>query len=186
MTVTDVKTTPKRATTSWAVLAALILLPTLSGCSQIGHLIAGEDPTNATKQEKVEVTETPKPSFVAQQVPQKTGQKPGSVAKDDGLNVEWKILAANNGPTGGTQFKVLVKNLDLNVAVPAEEINKFHLAIPGNGDVPRQKAEDEGLDLPLGPGASTVINVSFNTSPYNLSNSKLTLGNVVFEGYLNL
>lgn len=186
MTVTNVNNLSGLARRGATAAVAVALTLSLTGCAQLGQKIAGKDATSdASQKEKVEVTETPKPTFVAQQVPLKGGQDPDEAVKDDGLNVEWKLLAANSGPNGGTVFKVQVKNLSTEVAVPPAELNKFKLAIPGNGNVPRMQNEDEGLDLPLGAGATTVINVSFNTSPYNLSNSKLTLGNVELEGYLN-
>ncbi|MDU0479280.1 hypothetical protein QVA66_08515 [Staphylococcus chromogenes] len=173
------------------VLVAGVAVATVlsaSGCTQLGHKLSGLEKTadSQTESGNIKVSETPKPVFKAQQVPLKTDQDPNEAVKDDGLNVEWKIIAAVSGPSGGTVFKVQVKNLDTEVAAPPAEINKFKLVTSGNNNVSRMKNDEEGLDLPLGPGATTVINVSFNTSPYNLSNAKLTLGNVEFAGYLNL
>lgn len=170
-----------------AGFVAVALATSLTGCAQIGKAINGEDKASSQNNgEKVVATQAPKPTFQAKQVPPQTKQKPGEIVKDEGLNVEWRILAAVNGVNGGTTFKVMVKNLSEEVAVPTDAVNSPKLAIPGNNNVGRVKTEGDGLDLPLGPGATTVVNYSFNTNPYNLSNSTLTLGNVEFTGYLNL
>ena len=43
-----------------------------------------------------------------------------------------------------------------------------------------------GLDLPLGAGASTNLQYRFDIAPGNLWNARLKMGNVMWEGDMNL
>ncbi|WP_231908962.1 hypothetical protein [Corynebacterium timonense] len=42
-----------------------------------------------------------------------------------------------------------------------------------------------GLDLPLGPGATTNLKYPFDVAPGNLWDAEFSIGNVTFEGNLN-
>ena len=42
-----------------------------------------------------------------------------------------------------------------------------------------------GLDLPLGPGATTNVKLPFDVAAGSLSDAQLTIGNVRFQGNLN-
>ena len=112
--------------------------------------------------------------------------------EDPGLNVEWVYQGVRSGPTGGSVITVLVTNLN-DEPLPPSAIPQPTLSYNSGGgsmvDAEPVANEDTdlplGLDLPLGPGASTNLRYAFNVSPGNMWDAKLQVGNVIWEGNLN-
>lgn len=116
--------------------------------------------------------------------------------KDEGLKVEWTLQGVYADDNQGTVVTILVKNLN-DVPLPVDAFGNPTLKI-GSGsnqtDVKQLPYDAEintnivapGLDQPLGAGASTNLQYRFDTSPSNLWNSRLKIGNVTWVGNLNL
>ena len=61
--------------------------------------------------------------------------------------------------------------------------NNMQNADPMSGE--NAGVEIVGVDLPLGPGATTNAKYAFNVSTGNLWDAEFTIGNVTFKGNLN-
>ncbi|MFV8380700.1 hypothetical protein HW450_11275 [Corynebacterium hindlerae] len=166
------------------ISTSLAVALVLTGCAPLGEKLNGKTAAQAGAEEQVAVTETPKPEFSAKQVPPTTAQSPFDTVTDEGLGVEWQIRSVRQGPTGGAQILIRMKNLNKDFAVPPSAIGDPTLSSAG-GNVALMQVPDQGLDAPLGALAETTISYTFNTSPWNLSNAELKLGNAVFKGYLS-
>ncbi|MDO5668740.1 MAG: hypothetical protein Q4G50_01925 [Corynebacterium sp.] len=112
--------------------------------------------------------------------------------EDPGLGVEWIYQGVRSAPTGGSVVTVLVTNLN-DEPLPPSAIPQPTLRYNSGGgtmvDADPVANEDTdlplGLDLPLGPGASTNLRYAFSVSPGNMWDAELQVGNVIWEGNLN-
>lgn len=167
-----------------AFIVALSL--TLTGCAPLGEKLNGRPASTSGDGEKVEVTKTPEPKFEPKQVAPITAESPSESVKDEGLGVEWRIVSVQQGASGGAEFLIEMKNLNENFAVPQSAVGDPTLSLKSGGKVDLMKVDDQGLDAPLGALATTIVSYTFNTSPWNLGNAELKIGNAVFKGNLNL
>lgn len=167
-----------------ALLAAVTL--TLSGCAPLGEMLNGKNATVAGDGEEVHVEKTKEPQFEPKQVAPVTAKTPSEAVKDEGLGVEWRIMSVDQGPTGGARFRIEMKNLNENFAVPQSAVGDPTLSTKAGGKIALKQVEDQGLDAPLGALATTVIEYTFNTTPWSLSDAEFQIGNAIFKGYLNL
>ncbi|QGU01580.1 hypothetical protein CKALI_03485 [Corynebacterium kalinowskii] len=169
-----------------AIALVVALSLTVSGCAAVGEKINGKPASASGDGEKVEVTKTPEPQFQPKQVEPIVAKDPTEPVKDEGLGVQWRIMSVKQGTTGGAQFLIEMKNLNEEFAVPQSAVGEPTLTLKSGGPVNLMQVEDQGLDAPLGALATTIVSYTFNTSPWNLSNAELKIGNAVFKGYLNL
>lgn len=97
---------------------------------------------------------------------------------DEGLNIDVQILkTAYDYEHNASVFYVLVKNRN-TVPLPVDAI-----AVYFDGGAPVSDATI-ALDLPLGAGASTNLEYAFNVDYAKVRESRLTIGNLVYEGDL--
>lgn len=166
-----------------ALLSATLLL---TACSSSGD----ESADAAGESIVVTTSETPSAEPVAVDPVQAETLRGATV--DPGLNVEWTLQGASSGPTGGSVITVLVKNLN-DEPLPPDAIGQPTLKYNSGGgnmvDSDPMTAEQtevtQGLDLPLGPGASANLRYSFQVTPGNLWDAELKVGNVIWDGRLN-
>lgn len=165
--------------------AAMLSILALAGCSS-------EDArtTPGTPTESLQVTTSTTPSFEAKEVPVKTAEPISKPVEDEGLGVTWELQGTVSGYQGGSVLTLLLTNNN-DVPLPPEAIGDPVLTLSDGTVVDRLDAaaagveDQDGLDLPLGAGASTNLRYPFNVAPGNLWNAKLEIGNVRFEGNLN-
>lgn len=166
-------------------LAASLSLVALAGCSS-------EDArtTPGTPTQSLQVTTSAAPAFEEKDVPVKKAEVLTEPVKDEGLNVTWELQGTVGGNAGGSVLTLLVTNNN-EAPLPPEAIGDPVLKLSDGTVVERLDAEaagvagQDGLDLPLGAGASTNLRYPFNVAPGNLWNASLEIGNVLFEGNLN-
>lgn len=134
--------------------------------------------------ESVSVTPSASPTFEAQEVAPITAPSRNEVVHDDGLNVDWELQGNSTGNAGGTIITVKLHNLN-DVALPTDAIGDPTLTLSDGSEAERMDANDagiagmDGLDLPLGAGASVNLRYAFNTS--NLTGASFSIGNVTWE-----
>ncbi len=114
--------------------------------------------------------------------------------KDPGLNVTWTVQIVTNAPISGNAVVNLLVRNDNDAPLSPEQIPQPILKVAeGSDENSLTEVEPEsneasgitnGLDLPLGAGASTNIQYAFKTSSANLWSAELTTGNVVWKGKL--
>jgi hypothetical protein len=118
------------------------------------------------------------PAFEAKQVDQVKVSNISAPQVDPGLNIEVTLQAANSNPAAsGSIIYVLVKNLN-EMPLPTDALN---VSLQGASAVSDGTV---GLDLPLGPSASTNLQFAFDASYSDLYNGTFTIGNLVYEGNL--
>ncbi|MEJ5928954.1 hypothetical protein WG915_10070 [Corynebacterium sp. H128] len=172
--------------TAGIVLVTLTLAASLTSCAALGRRINGEVPgAISNTKEEVQVSETPEATFAPQNVAPIKASSTTAAVEDTGLGVQWRILTVYQGNQGGAKFIIAMKNLNEQVAVPPAAIGTPKLTVAGK-EIELMQVEDQGLDAPLGALSETKISYTFNTTPWNLSNAELTLGNAVFSGNLNI
>ncbi|MCS4535382.1 hypothetical protein [Corynebacterium sp. HS2168-gen11] len=97
---------------------------------------------------------------------------------DEGLNIDVQILkTAYDYEHNASVFYLLIKNHN-TVPLPVDAIAVF---FDGGAPVPEATIP---LDLPLGPGAATNLEYGFNVDYSKVRESRLTIGNLVYEGDL--
>ncbi len=141
----------------------------LSGCSGNG----GSDDSAA-----VAPTTSEAPVFEAKEVDSVNVTDISEPQVDPGLNVEVTIQAAGSNPNAsGSVIYVLVKNLN-EMALPTDALT---VSLQGASAVSDGTV---GLDLPLGPDASTNLQFAFDASYSDLYSATFTIGNLVYKGNL--
>ena len=162
---------------------------TLTGCGS-------DDGAEETDTEIVSSSQTPE--FKEKDVDQKkVKDNLGEPVKDDGLGIEWTLQGVYPDDVSGAVVTVMAKNTN-DVPVPPEALDKPKLEIADGNNrftgidlidfTPEQdpSALPPGLDEPLGAGATTNLQYRFDTTAASLWNARLSIGNVVWEGNLNL
>lgn len=114
--------------------------------------------------------------------------------KDPGLNVTWTLQTVTSAPVSGNAVVNLLVRNDNEAPLSPEQIPQPTLKVAeGSDENNLTEVEPEsneasgitnGLDLPLGSGASANIQYAFKTSSANLWSAELTTGNVVWKGKL--
>lgn len=157
----------------------------LAGCGN------GDDAADSA--EDLEVTTSETPTAEPEAVDPVVADSVYETIEDPGLNVEWTYQGANFGNNGGTVITLAVKNLN-DEPLPADAIEEPTLTrsdgAGGTIDVDllpdSSSGITSGLDLPLGSLATTNIRYAFDVAPGNLWDAELQVGNVVFDGNLNI
>ncbi|MDO5512914.1 hypothetical protein [Corynebacterium sp.] len=166
--------------------------PALAILASSALLVACGGDNGDSTEEDIVVTTSETPEAQAEQVDPIQAESLRDATEDPGLNVEWTYQGARSGQTGGSVITMLVTNLN-DEPLPPSAIPQPTLSYnPGGGERTDVEpiANDAtdlplGLDLPLGPGASTNLRYAFTVSPGNLWDAKLQVGNVIWEGNLN-
>ncbi|MDY3126588.1 MAG: hypothetical protein SOW59_00440 [Corynebacterium sp.] len=177
----------------WALTGVIAGALVLGGCSNLQP-----EETALSPEGDVTVSTSQQPDFQTQDVPVKTvTTKLNEAVKDEGLNVTWHMQGVYPDSWQGTVVTFLIRN-DNDVPLPPEAVGEPKLEIAdgmGGYTTVEQLPYDAdtntdllapGLDLPLGAGAATNLQYRFNTSTSSLWKARLTIGNVVWEGNLNV
>lgn len=165
----------------------------LAGCS----FLEPED-TGLGPDDDLVVSTSAQPEYQAEDVDDElvTGDLTNPV-EDAGLGVTWWNQGAYQDNITGSVITIKVRN-DNEVPLPPDAITDPVLELAdGNGgwtEVEQLPYDPEvntnlmapGLDRPLGAGASTNLQYRFDVAPGNLWNARLSIGNVVWEGDMNL
>ncbi|MDO4909297.1 MAG: hypothetical protein Q3962_05545 [Corynebacterium sp.] len=161
--------------------------------------------------EAVSLSSTTAAPYTTQAAAPTTAAKPTDAVTDPGYNIEWRIRQVTYGDNGGAVFYMNLKNLN-TVPLPPDALPTPQLTVLGTtqtSPAPVSLLSDpttssstsattttdqltaptpvhlhSGLDLPLGPGATTTVVYTFNTTVASLSNAQLTIGNVSWMGRL--
>lgn len=117
--------------------------------------------------------------------------------EDEGYGVTWWNQGVYQDNITGSVLTIKVRNNN-DLPLPADAISDPVLEVAdGNGgwtgidllpydpDV-NTNLMAPGLDRPLGAGATTNLQYRFDVAPGNLWNARLSIGNVVWEGNMNL
>lgn len=116
---------------------------------------------------------------------------------DEGYGVTWWNQGVHQDNITGSVLTIKVRNNN-DLPLPADAISDPVLEVAdGNGGwtgidlLPYDPEVNTnlmapGLDRPLGAGATTNLQYRFDVAPGNLWNARLSIGNVVWEGDMNL
>lgn len=176
-------------TVAAAGVGTIALSASLVSCDKDQDQVSNE----ITPSEVLEVTTSTTPTFEPKQVePSETTELVKS-AHDEGLNVTYTLQGVRYAPNGGSLIYVLITN-DNDVPLPPEALSPVILKITdGAGgwiDIDRIADENSGvqsgLDLPLGAHASTNLKYVFDVNTAALWKAKLQIGNVIYDGNLNV
>ena len=117
--------------------------------------------------------------------------------EDEGYGVTWWNQGVYQDNITGSVLTIKVRNNN-DLPLPADAISDPVLEVAdGNGGwtsidlLPYDPEVNTnlmapGLDRPLGAGATTNLQYRFDIAPGNLWNARLSIGNVVWEGDMNL
>lgn len=117
--------------------------------------------------------------------------------EDPGLDVTWHYQGSRASNYGGTLLTIAVTNNNEDPLAP-EAIEPPELSYSTGGssktqakllevDVPEGSAPAQvPLDRPLGTGATTNLQYTFDVSQGNLWDAELKIGNVIWSGNLNV
>lgn len=117
--------------------------------------------------------------------------------EDEGYGVTWWNQGVYQDNITGSVLTIKVRNNN-DLPLPADAISDPVLEVAdGNGGwtsidlLPYDPEVNTnlmapGLDRPLGAGATTNLQYRFDVAPGNLWNARLSIGNVVWEGNMNL
>lgn len=113
----------------------------------------------------------------------------GELVDDPGMDVAYKWQGTSYSPSGGCVVTIVVVNKS-DMPMPVDALGEPVLTYNNGIDAQRLRGEqsglqNDGLDLPLGAGASTNLHFAFDVSPGNLGDAQFRIGNVRFSGNLN-
>lgn len=172
-----------------AVFLAATSVFALSGC------VSGKESEEA-QEEEIEITTptgAPAPEFKADEVdPVVTDKLNGDRVEDPAMDLSYKWQGTSYEPNGGTVVVVAVTN-ESDVPMPADALTpqlRYNAGGASMQTADPKSAENAdvdiiGVDLPLGPGATTNAKYAFDVSTGNLWDAEFTIGNVTFKGNLN-
>lgn len=171
-----------------AGLSAVSLVFALSGCVDNEGVVDQEGtivPTTGV------ATPTEEPdSFEVNDVEQlETDETGGEIVEDPGMKVSYKWQGTQYAPNGGTVVTIEVTNHSESI-MPMDALGDPELSYDNGKTATRKTGEDtglehDGLDLPLGKGASTNARYVYDVDPSNLWEAEFSIGNVTFKGNLN-
>lgn len=177
-----------RSTFRFAAVVSSVLL--LTACGEEGSDVDQEGATITPTTGVATPTEEPE-SFETQEAePLTTDELSGDIVEDPGMEVSYKWQGTTYAPNGGTVVTIAVTNHSDNI-MPPDALGDPELKYKGGKETAsRLSAEDaglelEGLDFPLGKGATMNAQFAYDVSQGNLSDASFKIGNVVFEGNLN-
>ncbi|GAB3691566.1 hypothetical protein [Corynebacterium nasicanis] len=155
-------------------------------------LVACGGGEGSSTEESIAVTTSSTPEAQATTTDPIEAETLRGATEDPGLGVKWTYQGVSYGQNGGSVITMLVTNLNDEPLSPASIPQPTLSYNAGSGSMTDAEAipNDDtilplGLDLPLGPGASTNLRYAFTVSPGNLWDAKLQVGNVYWQGNLN-
>ena len=111
--------------------------------------------------------------------------------EDPAMGVTMHYQGTTSSPYGGMTVMVAVRN-DNEEPLTPETLGEPTLTYAGSTAPLSEATASAGgapvhvpLDLPLGAGATTNLQYTFNVNYADLNNAEFTLGNITFEGNLN-
>ncbi|WIM67110.1 hypothetical protein QP027_08230 [Corynebacterium breve] len=121
-----------------------------------------------------------------------TDELGGERVDDPGMKLSYTWQGTDYAPMGGSVVTVAVTNND-EVPMPVEALGTPVLKFTRNSsqeEAASKSAEaagipQTGLDMQLGPGATTNVHYAFDVTTGNLWKAEFTIGNVTFSGNLN-
>lgn len=172
--------------------SALALVFTLTACSSTVDPVDGEAEATESEVEATSTVGRPEKEFKAEDTqPMITTELDGERVEDPAMEVSYKWQGSKPAPGGGTVLIVAVTN-ESDAPMPADILNP-ELSYKSGGSMTSASMKTAeaagidyaGLDLPLGPGATTNVKLPFDVAAGSLSDAQLTIGNVRFQGNLN-
>lgn len=143
--------------------------------------------TNSSSGLSTTLTPSTAKEFVAKEANPVTTQDASKEIEDPGLNVRWRLRSVSSGSNGGVVILLNLKNLN-DVPLPPSALGQPTLKTKsGNAELMNTNSDDSyvnGLDLPLGAGATTSVRYKFNTTVSSTSDAELTIANVTWKGNL--
>ena len=118
-----------------------------------------------------------------------TTQDASKEIEDPGLNVRWRLRSVSSDSSGGVVILLNLKNLN-DAPLPPSALGQPTLKTKsGNAELMNTNSNSDdsyvnGLDLPLGAGATTSVRYKFNTTVSSTSDAELTIANVTWKGNL--
>lgn len=179
------------------------VLSTIASISIAGVALAGcsffdPEPSGLGSDEDLVVETSEVPQYQPEDIDDElvTGDLTNPV-EDEGYGVTWWNQGVYQDNITGSVLTIKVRNNN-DLPLPADAISDPVLEVAdGNGGwtgidlLPYDPEVNTnlmapGLDRPLGAGATTNLQYRFDVAPGNLWNARLTIGNVVWEGSMNL
>ncbi|MFL6091542.1 hypothetical protein [Corynebacterium durum] len=145
--------------------------------------------TNSSSGLSTTLTPSTAKEFVAKEANPVTTQDASKEIEDPGLNVRWRLRSVSSGSNGGVVILLNLKNLN-DVPLPPSALGQPTLKTKsGNAELMNTNSNSDdgyvnGLDLPLGAGATTSVRYTFNTTVSSTSDAELTIANVTWKGNL--
>lgn len=179
------------------------VLSTIASISIAGVALAGcsffdPEPSGLGSDEDLVVETSEVPQYQPEDIDDElvTGDLTNPV-EDEGYGVTWWNQGVYQDNITGSVLTIKVRNNN-DLPLPADAISDPVLEVAdGNGGwtgidlLPYDPEVNTnlmapGLDRPLGAGATTNLQYRFDVAPGNLWNARLSIGNVVWEGNMNL
>ena len=174
-----------------SVVALAVALP-LAACAGAEDDAAGQD-VEATEVSATSTIGRPQEEFEKKETSAAvTTEIQGERVEDPAMDLSYKWQGTSYAPNGGTVVVVAVTNQS-DAPMPVDTLQPKLEYNAGNKDMREAEPMDAeaagldmvGLDLPLGPGATTNIKYAFDVATGNLWDARFSIGNVTFEGNLN-
>lgn len=154
--------------------------------------------TGLSPDQEIVVTSSEAPVFQPQETSEKhIKENLGQTIKDEGLGLEFTFQGVYSDDIQGTVVTVEAKNVN-DVPFPSDALGDAKLEItdgmggwttidqlPYDPEV-NTTVNAPGLDMPLGSQATTNLQYRFDTYVDNVWSARFSLGNIVWEGNLNL
>lgn len=145
--------------------------------------------TNSSSGLSTTLTPSTAKEFVAKEANPVTTQDASKEIEDPGLNVRWRLRSVSSDSNGGVVILLNLKNLN-DAPLPPSALGQPTLKTKsGNAALMNTNSNSDdsyvnGLDLPLGAGATTSVRYKFNTTVSSTSDAELTIANVTWKGNL--
>lgn len=173
------------------VVALAVALP-LAACAGAEDDAAGQD-AEATEVSATSTIGRPQEEFERKETSAAVSTEiQGERVEDPAMDLSYKWQGTSYAPNGGTVVVVAVTNQS-DAPMPVDTLQPKLEYNAGNKDMREAEPMDAeaagldmvGLDLPLGPGATTNIKYAFDVATGNLWDARFSIGNVTFAGNLN-
>lgn len=174
-----------------SVVALAVALP-LAACAGSEDDAAGQD-VEATEVSATSTIGRPQEEFEKKETSAAVSTEiQGERVEDPAMDLSYKWQGTSYAPNGGTVVVVAVTNQS-DAPMPVDTLQPKLEYNAGNKDMREAEPMDAeaagldmvGLDLPLGPGATTNVKYAFDVATGNLWDARFSIGNVTFEGNLN-
>ncbi|MDK8823312.1 hypothetical protein SAMN04488531_0411 [Corynebacterium coyleae] len=175
-------------------LAAVILATTmpLAACVDQQEDPIGDE-TSQNLEESVESKVNDKPTFNVEETdPKVTDELTGKSVKDPAMELSYKWQGTSS--TGvGTVVVIAVTNTS-DAPLPVDALKpELRYSTDGSSytdatyisNAEKAQVDVVGIDMPLGPGATTNAKFPFEVAQGNLWDAEFTVGNVTFKGNLS-